>query len=182
MRRPWHHPGLEERLTLAIAPELLAARWTGRATLAQEYPLLQVEVLTARRAMRWHCCTQAVRNWRWCSSGPASTGARVSGSRHRDAGGPSWPLITQCWSRHAQPPRPGPAPACALLREEHLTTTRQIVVASRDLAQTDPRFVFARHHWRTDKPPGRPGPDRGRAGLGWQPRPWCSRASRPDGW
>ena len=40
--------GLEERLTLAIAPELLAARWTGPlATLASEYPLLQVEVLTA---------------------------------------------------------------------------------------------------------------------------------------
>ena len=37
-----------------------------------------------------------------------------------------------------------------MLREEHLTTTRQIVVASRDLGQTDPRFVFARHHWRTD--------------------------------
>ena len=40
--------GLEERLTLAIAPELLASRWTAPlAALAHEYPLLQVEVLTA---------------------------------------------------------------------------------------------------------------------------------------
>ncbi|MFS2056391.1 hypothetical protein ACEN8K_47305, partial [Variovorax sp. CT11-76] len=42
--------GLEERLTLAIAPELLAAPWSGAlAELAHEYPLLQVEVLAAPR-------------------------------------------------------------------------------------------------------------------------------------
>ena len=48
---------------------------------------------------------------------------------------------------------------------EHLTTTRQIVVASRDLAQTDPLCVCPpplAHR----QPPGRPGPDRGRPGLG----------------
>jgi hypothetical protein len=43
--------GLEERLTLAIAPELLAAQWSGPlATLAAEHPLLQVEVLAAPQA------------------------------------------------------------------------------------------------------------------------------------
>ena len=43
--------GLEERLTLAIAPELLAAPWSGAlAELAHEYPLLQVEVLAAPQA------------------------------------------------------------------------------------------------------------------------------------
>ena len=57
-----------------------------------------------------------------------------------------------------------------MLREEHLTTTRQIVVASRDLAQTDPRFVFARHHWRTDNHLAALGLIE--AGMGWglQPR------------
>ena len=40
--------GLEERLTLAIAPELMSARWSGPlAQLAAEYPLLDVEVLVA---------------------------------------------------------------------------------------------------------------------------------------
>ena len=40
--------GLEERLTLAIALELLAAPWTQPlADLAHEHPLLQVEVLAA---------------------------------------------------------------------------------------------------------------------------------------
>ena len=43
--------GLEERLTLAIAPELLAAHWSGPlAQLAQDHPLLQVEVLAAPQA------------------------------------------------------------------------------------------------------------------------------------
>ena len=43
--------GLEERLTLAIAPELLAAHWSAPlAALAQEFPLLQVEVLAAPQA------------------------------------------------------------------------------------------------------------------------------------
>ena len=57
-----------------------------------------------------------------------------------------------------------------MLREEHLTTTRQIVVASRDLAQTDPRFVFARHHWRTDNHLAALGLIEAGMGWGWQPR------------
>ena len=43
--------GLESRLTLAIAPELLAAPWSGAlSTLAADYPLLEVEVLAAPQA------------------------------------------------------------------------------------------------------------------------------------
>ena len=68
----------------------------------------------------------------------------------------------------------GAPPEAAMLREEHLTTTRQIVVASRDLAQTDPRFVFARHHWRTDNHLAALGLIEAGLGWGWQPRAWCS--------
>ena len=60
--------------------------------------------------------------------------------------------------------------AQAVLREEHLTTTRQIVVASRDLAQTDTRFVFARHQWRTDNHLAALGLIEAGLGWGWQPR------------
>ncbi len=43
--------GLENRLTLAIAPELLSARWTAPlAQLAAEHPLLDVEVLVTPQA------------------------------------------------------------------------------------------------------------------------------------
>ena len=41
-------------------------------------------------------------------------------------------------------------PSATGLREEHLTNTRQIVLASRDLATIDRRFAYARHCWRTD--------------------------------
>ena len=52
---------------------------------------------------------------------------------------------------------------------QHLTTTRQIVVASRDLATTDPRFVFARHTWRTDNPVAALGLISAGLGWGWLP-------------
>lgn len=57
----------------------------------------------------------------------------------------------------------------SLLREQHLTTTRQVVVASRDLATTDPRFVFARHTWRTDNPVAALGLISAGLGWGWLP-------------
>jgi len=45
------HQGLEKRLTLAIAPELLSAAWNGPlATLAQEFPALEVEVRSEPQA------------------------------------------------------------------------------------------------------------------------------------
>ena len=45
------HLGLEQRLTLAIAPELLSAPWSQPlAVLAAEFPALDVEVLTAPQA------------------------------------------------------------------------------------------------------------------------------------
>jgi hypothetical protein len=45
------HQGLERRLTLAIAPELLSAAWSDPlARLADEFPSLEVEVLSAPQA------------------------------------------------------------------------------------------------------------------------------------
>ncbi|MNV75755.1 LysR substrate binding domain protein [compost metagenome] len=58
----------------------------------------------------------------------------------------------------------------ASLSEEHLKTTRQIVVASRDLGQTDARFVYARHIWRTDNHLAALGLIEAGLGWGWQPR------------
>ena len=44
------------------------------------------------------------------------------------------------------------------------------MVASRDLGHTDPRFVFARHHWRTDNHLAALGLIEAGLGWGWQPR------------
>jgi len=51
-----------------------------------------------------------------------------------------------------------------------MTTTRQIVVAGRDLATSDPRFVFARHVWRTDNALAALSLITAGLGWGWLPR------------
>ena len=164
--------GLEERLTLAIAPELLAARWTGPlAALAHEYPLLQVEVLTAPQGDALALLHSGRAQLALVFERPSIDGREgfqeVGTETLVAVMAPEHPVITE--ARAAALAR-GQPPMQAVLREEHLTTTRQIVVASRDLAQTDPRFVFARHHWRTDNHLAALGLIEAGLGWGWQPR------------
>lgn len=140
------HQGLEQCLTLAIAPELLAGRWSAPlAALAAEYPLLQVEVLAAPQADALALLHAGRAQLALVFERPSidgSEGFQEVGSETLVAVmAPQHPLL--------QAARGEPA-GTARLREEHLTGTRQIVVASRDPAQRDPRFVLARHHWRTD--------------------------------
>ena len=164
--------GLEERLTLAIAPELLAARWTGPlAALASEYPLLQAEVLAAPQVDALALLHSGRAQLALVFERPSIDGREG----FQEVG--SETLVAVMASQHpvlaaarAAAAARGEAPERALLREEHLTTTRQIVVASRDLAQTDPRFVFARHHWRTDNHLAALGLIEAGLGWGWQPR------------
>lgn len=151
--------GLEERLTIAIAPELLAAHWTAPlAALAQEYPLLQVEVLAAPQGDALALLHAGRAQLALVFERPSMDGRegfQEVGTETLVA------VIAQGHPLLVAHPR---------LREEHLTTTRQIVVASRDLAQTDPRFVYARHHWRTDNHLAALGLIEAGLGWGWQPR------------
>ena len=158
--------GLEERLTLAIAPELLAARWTGPlAALASEYPLLQAEVLAAPQVDALALLHSGRAQLALVFERPSIDGREG----FQEVG--SETLVAVMASQHpVLAAARGEAPERALLREEHLTTTRQIVVASRDLAQTDPRFVFARHHWRTDNHLAALGLIEAGLGWGWLPR------------
>ena len=133
--------GLEDRLTLAIAPELLAAPWSGPlATLAQEYPLLQVEVLAAPQADALELLHSGRAQLALVFERPSLDGREgfqeVGSDLMVAVMAPNHPVLLAA---------PG-----GKLREDHLTNTRQIVVAGRDLATSDPRFVFARHIWRTD--------------------------------
>lgn len=150
--------GLEERLTLAIAPELLAAHWSGPlAQLAQDHPLLQVEVLAAPQGDALALLHAGRAQLALVFERPSLDGREG----FQEVG--SETLVAVIAPRH-------PVLQAARLREEHLTHTRQIVVASRDLAQTDPRFVFARHHWRTDSHLAALGLIEAGLGWGWQPR------------
>lgn len=164
--------GLEERLTLAIAPELLAARWSSPlATLAQEYPLLQVEVLAAPQVDALALLHSGRAQLALVFERPSIDGREgfqeVGSETLVAVMAPQHPVLL---AARATAAARGEPPGRALLREEHLTTTRQIVVASRDLAQTDPRFVFARHHWRTDSHLAALGLIEAGLGWGWQPR------------
>ena len=164
--------GLEERLTLAIAPELLAAHWIQPlAALAHEHPLLQVEVLAAPQVDALALLHSGRAQLALVFERPSIDGREgfqeVGTETLVAVIAPEHPVIAA--ARSAATAR-GEPPASALLREEHLTTTRQIVVASRDLAQTDQRFVFARHHWRTDNHLAALGLIEAGLGWGWQPR------------
>lgn len=138
------HAGLEKRLTLVIAPELLSSSWAEHLRpVVQQYPALVVEVLTAPQADalellhagRAHLALVFERPTVDAREGFQEQGAEtlvaVMSPRH-----PLW--------QHMQ-----------AQRETHidmaqLASTRQILVASRDLALTDTRFVFSHHLWRAD--------------------------------
>ncbi len=152
--------GLENRLTLAIAPELLAAPWSGAlATLAQEYPQLEVEVLAAPQDDALALLHSGRAQLALVFERPSLDGREAF---HEVANEMMVAVIA--------PGHPVLAGAGGQLREDHLRTTRQIVVAGRDLATRDPRFEFARHVWRTDNALAALSLITAGLGWGWLPR------------
>ena len=152
--------GLEHRLTLAIAPELLAAPWSGAlAALAREHPLLEVEVLAAPQADALALLHAGRAHLALVFERPSLDGREgfqeVASDTLVAVMAPDHPVLDAAGGR---------------LREAHLTTTRQIVVAGRDLATSDPRFVFARHVWRTDNALAALSLITAGLGWGWLPR------------
>lgn len=157
--------GLEQRLSIAIAPELLASRWTAAlAALAQAHPLLEVEVLAAPQEDALALLHSGRAQLALVFERPSLDGREgfqeVGSDTLIAVMAPNHPVLEA--ARQA-----GPALS---LSEEHLKTTRQIVVASRDLGQTDGRFVYARHIWRTDNHLAALGLIEAGLGWGWQPR------------
>lgn len=155
--------GLEQRLSIAIAPELLASRWTAAlAELAQAHPLLEVEVLAAPQEDALALLHTGRAQLALVFERPSLDGREGFQEVGSDT------LIAVMAPDH---PVLEAARAQALsLSEEHLKTTRQIVVASRDLGQTDARFVYARHIWRADNHLAALGLIEAGLGWGWQPR------------
>ena len=152
--------GLENRLTLAIAPELLAAPWSGPlATLAQEYPQLEVEVLAAPQADALALLHSGRAQLALVFERPSLDGREAFQE-----------VANEMMVAVIAPGHPVLAGAGGRLREDHLRTTRQIVVAGRDLATRDPRFEFARHVWRTDNALAALSLITAGLGWGWLPR------------
>lgn len=140
------HEGLEERLTLAIAPELLATHWTEPLhQLVREFPALPIEVLAAPQADALELLHAGRAHLALVFERPAMDGREDFQEMGRETlvavMSPQFAPWQQALAQH------GPK---ARLSVEQLAATRQVLVASRDPQQTDPRFVFARQLWRAD--------------------------------
>lgn len=134
------HKGLESRLTLAIAPELLSAPWNDPlAMLSQEFPSLEVEVLSAPQA-------DALRMLQQHSAHLAIVFERPSTNEHEAFQEFSSEILVAVIA----PDHPALSNGRGTLRQEDLIDIRQIVVSGRDAAGTDPRVVVSRQTWRTD--------------------------------
>jgi DNA-binding transcriptional LysR family regulator len=150
--------GLEERLTLAIAPELMSARWSGPlAQLAAEYPLLDVEVLVAPQSDALTLLHTGRAQLALVFERPLLDGRE----RFQQVGAET--LVAVAAPHH-------PLLQTEALGEAHLAATRQIVIAGRDTGVADTRVLFARHLWHTDSPEAACGLLEAGLGWGWLPR------------
>ena len=144
------HAGLEERLTLAIAPELLATHWSEPLNrLVHEFPALPIEVLAAPQADALELLHAGRAHLALVFERPAMDGREGFQEMGRETlvavMSPQFEPWQQALAEHEQGRTTRPQ-----LTVEQLAATRQVLVASRDPQQTDPRFVFARQLWRTD--------------------------------
>ena len=144
------HAGLEERLTLAIAPELLATHWSEPLNqLVHEFPALPIEVLAAPQVDALELLHAGRAHLALVFERPAMDGREGFQEMGRETlvavMSPQFEPWLQALAEHGQGRTTLPQ-----LTVEQLAATRQVLVASRDPQQTDPRFVFARQLWRTD--------------------------------
>lgn len=149
------HQGLERRLSLAIAPELLTTSWqTPLQALATEFPSLEVEILTAPQAdalqMLHSGCVQLAVVFERTAIDEKEGFQEFSSETLTAVIAPA--LLATLGRR----PR---------LRPADLLDLRQVVVMGRDEEEVDPRLLLSRRVWRTDNP--RTALDLIRAGLGW---------------
>lgn len=134
------HQGLERKLTLAVAPELLSVPWARPlAVLADEFPSLEVEVLSSPQA-------DAMRMLYDNTAQLALVFERHAGN-DREA---FQEFSSEMLVAVIAPEHPALRRKKRKLRYEDLYDIRQIAVASRDASVSDPRFFLARQIWRTD--------------------------------
>ncbi|MFT3720670.1 LysR family transcriptional regulator [Pseudorhodoferax sp.] len=154
--------GLEERLTLVIAPELLSARWTvPLAALAAEHPLLDVEVLAAPQADALAMLHTGRAQLALVFERPRLDGREAFQQVGEET------LVAVVAPGHALLRQAGQAGG---LGEAHLVRTRQVVIAGRDAGVADARVVFGRHVWHTDSPEAACSLLEAGLGWGWLPR------------
>lgn len=134
------HQGLEKRLAIAIAPELLSAAWNAPlATLAEAFPALEVEVRSAPQAEALALLHAGQVQLAIVFERPAMD------EREEFQELSSETLVAVIAPRHPI------LQACrGVLCSDDLASLRQIVVASHSAASAAPRVLLSRQHWLTD--------------------------------
>lgn len=149
------HQGLERRLTLAIAPELLSATWGDPlARLADEFPSLEVEVLSAPQADAR----------RMLHDGSAQL-ALLYERPQVDERESFQELGSEVLVAVISPRHPLARERNGHFRLEDLVDMRQIAIVSREAHEEDMRVLVSRKLWRTDSHLAMLGMVQ--AGLGW---------------
>lgn len=148
---------LESCLTLAVVPELMASTPWNEALrhLADEFPLLEVEVLSAPQsdalAMLRGGRAQLALVFERVGMDPSEQFQEVGQETLVAVAAPTHPLLRDT-------PEGG-------IRDEHLMAERQVLVAGRHGDEVDKRIALSGQRWRTDSPVAALGLVT--AGLGW---------------
>ncbi|MYM82163.1 LysR family transcriptional regulator [Duganella sp. FT50W] len=149
------HQGLERRLTLAVAPELLSAPWSGPlARLADAFPALEVAVLSAPQ-------DDALRLLHDGAAQLALLYERPGVNEHESFQELGSEVLVPVISPH----HPLALARNGSFRLEDLVDLRQIAIVSRTAREADQRVLISRKLWRTDSHLATLGLVR--AGLGW---------------
>ena len=134
------HQGLEKRLTLAIAPELLSSNWAAALQpVVARYPTLGIEVLAAPQ-------DAALEMLHAGRAQLALVFERPQVDAREDFQEQGHETLVAVLS----PQHPLCTTSAATTDMAQLAAARQVLVASRDLPLADTRFVFSQHLWRTD--------------------------------
>lgn len=149
------HRGLERRVTLVVAPQLLSGLWaTPLVALAREFPSLEVEIISAPQ-------TDALG---LLHEGRADLALIFERERVDEREGFE-EVGRETMIAVLAPALLPPGRQAQDLRLEDLVELRQIAMTGRHSERTDSRFILARQVWRTDSQLATLGLVQ--AGLGW---------------
>lgn len=141
--------GLETRLTLVIAPELQATPWVEPLQiLAQEYPLLEIQVITAPQTDALQLLHKGNAQLALVFERPAADGRESFQEVGRET------LVAVIARTH---PLLVEMSAAGTINDSQLRPVRQVMVGSRsqvgNSSATNDKFCIAsEHYWRVDQP------------------------------
>ena len=134
------HQGLEERLVLAMAPELQTGVWNRPLSIiAREFPTLEIEIRSASHPEAMRMLHEG--------RVQLALGFERPGLDERET---FLEAGSQLLVAVAAPDHPAAAGKKSPLSEEQLVNVRQIIVATGGPTDSDPRVVLSRRIWHSD--------------------------------